>query len=168
MTIAANRLLVSMPTMTDPNFSRTVVALIEHTPEDGAVGVIVNRPTDIAVTEHLPWLHGAVSDPGVVFVGGPVQREVAIGVHRTADGSPAIVEDLENPPPGPLRVFSGYSGWGAGQLERELEENAWVVVDQNRGDAFDPDPATLWERVLRRQAGVVAMLASYPIDLSSN
>lgn len=168
MTIAAKRLLVAMPTMMDPNFSRTVIALIEHSADEGAIGVIVNRPTDIDVTEHLPWLQGAVCDPGTVFVGGPVQREVAIGLHRSPDGSPAIVEDLESPPPGPLRVFSGYSGWGAGQLESELEEDTWVVVDQEPDDAFDPEPATLWSRVLRRQAGVVAMLASYPIDLSSN
>lgn len=168
MIVAPKRLLVAMPTMLDPNFSRTVIALIEHSPEEGAIGVIVNRPTDIDVAEHLPWLRGAVCDPGRVFIGGPVQREVAIGIHRSADGGPAIVEDLENPPPGALRVFSGYSGWGAGQLESELEEDAWVIVDQERDDAFDSEPATLWSRVLRRQTGVVAMLASYPIDLSSN
>lgn len=168
MNISPRHLLVAVPTMVDPNFSRTVIAILDYSQEDGAVGVVINRPTDIDVTEHLPWLRDAVCRPEVVFIGGPVQREVAIGIHRSADGLLGIVEDLGSPPPGPLRVFSGYSGWESGQLESELDEDAWVVVNQERDDAFDPEPATLWGRVLRRQAGVVAMLANYPIDLSSN
>lgn len=168
MIVQAGRLLVATPTLTDPNFSRTVIAILEHTPEDGTVGVIVNRPTDIDVLDHLSWLDGAVTDPAVVFIGGPVRREVAVGVVRDGQGVPAIVEDLDDPPAGPLRIFSGYSGWGAGQLEAELAEDAWVVIDSEPTDTFDPDPHTLWRRVLRRQDGKIAMLATYPTDLSSN
>lgn len=166
--IRAGSLLVATPTLRDPNFSRTVIAILEHSADDGTVGVIVNRPTDIDVVEHLPWLDGVVSDPGVVFIGGPVRREVAVGVIQGDRRLPEIVEDLDDPPAGPLRIFSGYSGWGSGQLESELAEDAWVVVDSEPGDPFDHDPQTLWRRVLRRQDGKIAMLATYPPDLSSN
>ncbi len=168
MTIRAGSLLVATPSLTDPNFSRTVIAILEHTSEDGTVGVIVNRPTDIDVVDHLPWLDGAVSEPGVVFIGGPVRREVAVGVALNDLGLPVLVEDLDDPPVGPLRIFSGYSGWGVGQLEGELADDAWVVVDAEPDDTFDQDPRTLWSRVLRRQDGYIAMLATYPADLSSN
>ena len=168
MTDLAGRLLVATPTLSDPNFSRSVVAVLEHDAAEGSVGVIVNRPTDIDVVDYLPWLEDVTCRPPVVFVGGPVQREIAIGVHRVHDAGPAIVEDLEDPPGAPLRVFSGYAGWGAGQLEAELDEGSWIVAEQETSDAFDPDPATLWRRVLQRQRGPVAMLATYPLDLSSN
>ena len=168
MTDLADRLLVATPSLGDPNFSRSVVAILEHDPGEGSVGVIVNRPTDIDVVDYLPWLDDVTCRPPVVFVGGPVQREIAIGVHRSEAGSPAIVEDLDAPPAAPLRVFSGYAGWGGGQLEAELEEGSWIVAEQEPSDAFDPEPETLWSRVLRRQRGPVAMLATYPLDLSSN
>ncbi len=167
------RLLVAAPTLVDPNFRRTVVLMLQHD-DEGAVGVVLNRPSTEAVGEHLPAWEESLAAPPVVFVGGPVQPEVAIGLVEGGDGSPVVdgveVADLAaEPPPGVrARIFSGYAGWGPGQLESELEVDAWIVVDARAQDVFDPAPEGLWPRILRRQKGMVRMLATYPIDPALN
>jgi putative transcriptional regulator len=161
----------------DPNFFKTVVFVLQHDSE-GAVGVVLNRPSEELVESHLPEWARRLEDPPLVFVGGPVDPAVAIGVVRsdrsaepTALGGVGMVDLAGDPaagPPGPVRVFSGYAGWGAGQLEAELEEGAWLVVRAEPDDIFTRDPALLWSMVLRRQGGRIAMLATYPLDPSMN
>ena len=169
----AGRLLVAAPTLIDPNFYRTVVLMLQHD-EEGAVGVVLNRPSDEEVAAHLPDWSGALAVPPVVFVGGPVQPEVAIGLVDTEGESSVLggvgVADLAAGPPDGVRarIFSGYAGWGPGQLEAELDERAWIVVEADQGDVFDSDPERLWSRVLRRQPGILRMLATYPIDPALN
>jgi len=176
----SGRLLVSNPEMRDPNFYRTVVLLFEHG-EDGAFGTVLNRPTDESAGEHLPdWAH-LLADPPVVFVGGPVRNEIAVGVAEWSevdevegDGlfSGVGFIDLTDPPdpespPHQVRVFSGYSGWDAGQLEVELAIDSWFILEPIVEDVFG-DPADLWSRVLRRQPGRLSLYAQYPHDLSAN
>lgn len=161
--------------MLDPNFWRSVVLICEHN-EDGALGLIINRPSDAEVFDYLPgWTHLA-AEPSVVFQGGPVQPAVAVGLARTSGSSipggteivgglalfdlgsdPAHTEGIET-----LRVFSGYSGWEAGQLEDEIASGGWFVVPGGVEDGFSEHPGDLWQAVLRRQGGWLAVYANYP------
>jgi putative transcriptional regulator len=180
MASTARQLLVSVPTLDDPNFFRSVVFVIEHTVE-GAVGLVLNQPTDARLDDALPDWADLAAPPAVAFVGGPVQQhEAVIGLARVArvedsDGwqpllgrigtvdlgrAPAdIRNDLEA-----VRVFAGYSGWGPDQLDDELARGGWFVVDAAPDDLLTPDPASLWRVVLRRQGGDVAVSANYPLD----
>ncbi|MFI5807786.1 YqgE/AlgH family protein [Streptomyces sp. NPDC051561] len=185
------RLLVATPALADPNFDRAVVLVIDH---DGAgtLGVVLNRPTAVGVEQILaPWaeLTGA---PGVVFRGGPVGQDSALGVAVVPGGAAGVREgaagpvgwrpvhgaiglvDLDAPPEllaaalGSLRIFAGYAGWGPGQLEDELTDGAWYVVESEPGDVSSPQPEGLWRAVLRRQRSGLAMIATYPDDPSLN
>jgi putative transcriptional regulator len=177
------RLLVATPVIGDDNFDRTVVLVLEHGP-DGALGLVLNRPTDVAVLDPLPEWSGLAAQPSVVFVGGPVEQTAAIALAHAGTGdvgeawSPIIDRigtlDLSRDPAdlGPavqqVRVFAGYAGWGPGQLEGELGLDAWIVCDVEPGDVLGDDPDTLWRRVLRRQGGDLALLSYCPADPSSN
>ena len=178
----AGRLLVATPLIADPTFERTVVLLLAHGPE-GAFGVVLNRPTDTPLAEVVPeWTHHACA-PGVVFLGGPVSRDsllalgrsAAVGAHTQARifGDCAAV-DLEHPPEDggmpweQIRVFAGSAGWAPRQIEDELAEGAWWVVDAEPADVTSTDPDRQWSAVLRRQRGEVAWFANHPEDPSAN
>lgn len=178
-------LLVAAPQLTDPNFHRTVVLVLEHD-ANGSVGLVLNRPAATSVSAILPqWgLGGVLADPPVVFVGGPVAPDAAIGLARVIGGAAPGAgtgllgeHDLVDLAAGPdeqersvrqLRVFVGYAGWGPGQLQAECRSGAWFVVRAEEGDLLSPEPQELWRRVLRRQPGRLAMLASFPIDPAVN
>ncbi len=173
-TSLAGQLLVAMPGMVDPNFKRTVVLVIEHTPE-GAFGLVLNRPTKADLLEHLPGWWSVAAGPRVVFLGGPVGEGTGLGVARGTgarplESWPAVGEiqivDLDSEPHVnselEARIFSGYSGWGPGQLESELEANGWFVVDSHPDDVFASHPENLWQEVLRRAGGRHAFFSTYP------
>jgi putative transcriptional regulator len=176
----ARRLLVSIPTLHDPNFFRSVVFMIEHT-EEGALGLVLNQPTEARVDTVLESWAPYAAPPAVAFVGGPVQQhEAVIGlarigtVHTGGDEAwqPLIgrvgTVDLGRDPADAradieaVRIFAGYSGWGPSQLEGELEAGGWFVVDARPDDLLTSDPASLWRTVLRRQGGDLAVSANYP------
>ena len=146
--------------------------------QEGAVGVVLNRPSAEWVTEYLPEWAPRLEEPAVVFVGGPVEPAVAIGVVRnvisaqpTSLSEVGMIDLAEDPAAvaaGPVRVFSGYAGWGAGQLEAELAEGAWMVVPALADDVFTERPLDLWTKVLQRQGGSLALMATYPSDPSMN
>jgi putative transcriptional regulator len=175
--------LVATPLLGDPNFERTVILVLEHT-EEGAVGVVLNRPSTIEFVDPLPDWYGFAAYPPVVFVGGPVGEGSAIGLARarhpeTTDGFTRVVGDLGTVDltlaPGQVpvgieevRVFSGYAGWGEGQLEGEIEDRAWWVVAAEQDDAMCATPERLWRSVLRRQTNRLALFANFPVDASSN
>jgi len=168
-------LLVAAPTLTDPNFRRTVVLLAEHG-EGGAMGLVLNRPTDTPVADALPDLAGLAGANETVYLGGPVALESVLAVAEVED--PADASELVLGHVGFVqepdvtvrrgRVFVGYAGWTAGQLEAELEEEAWFVLPAEPDDVFAPDPDELWSDVLRRQGGPYAVLALMPPDPSLN
>ena len=176
----AGRLLVASPSLLDPNFYRTVVYIAEHG-EAGALGLVLNRPTDAPVDDHLPDWAPAVSSPAVVFVGGPVSNEIAVGLARAPGTPPAEWLPIEgsglvdlSAGPGALggvdalRIFSGYSGWVEGQLEVELATDSWFVVPALPSDLYSEHPTTLWRDVLARQPGRLAFYADFPEDPSAN
>jgi putative transcriptional regulator len=179
------RLLVAAPVMQDPNFDHTVILVLEHG-QEGALGIVLNRPTDADVFSALPRWESLAAEPTVIFVGGPVSPSAAICLARAADGGAWEAEgwkplfhglgtvDLERDPEDlgmpveRMRVFAGYAGWGPGQLDDEIEEGAWFVLDALPGDALSAEPTTLWEAVLRRQGGQLAIVANFPSDPSLN
>lgn len=177
------RLLVATPSLNDPNFARTVVLSLEHA-DDGAVGVVLNRPSATDLADPLPGWQRLATDPRVVFVGGPVSPDAAICLARSWPdelveayqpliGSLGTVDLSADPDDvagalAAIRVFVGYAGWGPGQVEDEIESGAWFVVDAHPDDALSPDPDLLWETVLRRQHGTLAMFANFPTNPSMN
>ncbi len=180
---ARHRLLVSLPRLTDANFSRTVVYLLEHN-EDGAFGLVLNRPTDHPLSHALAMWSAHLAAPGVLFEGGPVQQDGFVGIARI-DGTPdneswapigngLATIDLALPPDGlrdrlgVVRVFRGYAGWGPGQLDDELDLDAWLVAEPTDSDLFTGAPAALWRNVLARQPGRLAWLADFPDDILLN
>lgn len=176
--VARGRLLVASPQLSDPHFDRTVVLVLEHD-EDGTVGLVLNRPTEVPVAEVLASWGRQAAPPAVVFTGGPVSPEVAVGLARRPDGVAdwePVVDDvglveLSDEQAGgalPGRVFAGYAGWGPGQLAGELAAGAWFVVDGRGDDVIGEEPESLWRRVLRRQPGALRMLATFPADPADN
>jgi len=176
------RLLVASPQLLDPNFLRTVILVLEHN-DEGALGVVLNRPSKMELTESLGGWVRLAAEPAVVHVGGPVSPNAALALGRgpqeAAPGWQPLFDgfgtvDLNFDPDdlcpgvGALRVFAGYSGWGGGQLEEEMATSAWMVVDVAESDTASPEPARLWRAVLRRQGSALRVLASYPVHPSLN
>jgi putative transcriptional regulator len=174
------QLLIASPGLVDPNFRRAVVLVVAHD-DEGAVGLVLNRPTEAEVAEAVPPLE-PLFDPGdLVSVGGPVQPEAVCVLAEWDDpeeagtivfddvglmaGDTAVDEVL--PATRRRRVFAGYAGWGAGQLEIELEEPSWIMADARVEDVFG-EPRDLWAEVLRRKGGPYSLLATMPEDPSLN
>lgn len=171
------------PALADSNFDRAVVLILSHD-DDGALGVVVNKPSEVPVDDVLPGWSTLVSAPDVVFQGGPVSLDSALGLVAIDDGDEPLgvrrvrdslgVVDLDTPTEivqpaiSAMRVFAGYAGWAPGQLEAEIEDDAWYVLDSEPADAFRPDAGDLWAAVLRRQTGPLALVASYPRDPKLN
>lgn len=179
------RLLVATPALLDPHFDHTVVLLLDHD-EDGSLGVVLNRPTGVGVATVLADWADQVVGPPVVFEGGPVSPDAALALAFLTGDGPADpvgfrrlfgstgVMDLDTPPElldprvTGLRIFAGYAGWGSGQLEAEVEEGSWHVLDSAAGDPFCPHPERLWAEVLRRQPGSLAWASTRPVDPTLN
>jgi len=179
------RLLVATPPLDDPNFDRTVIFMLEHH-DEGAIGVVINHPTDESLDESLDRWEELQASPGAVFRGGPVDTGALIAlafakapITTTSDElspvsgyvasadlttDPALVAAVVNS----VRVFRGYAGWGPGQLDGEIGAGAWLVLDSEPQDVFAAAPDNLWRTVLRRQGGRLAWLAEAPDDLATN
>ncbi|MBA2956199.1 YqgE/AlgH family protein [Nocardioides sp. MAH-18] len=181
-------LLVATPALVDPNFIDSVVLLLDAD-DDGALGVVLNRPSGVPVGEVLESWGDVVADPEVLFHGGPVGTDGALAVallrdpddvpvgFRAVDGAvdgrlglvdlDTPVELIEGSLDG-LRIFAGYAGWGAAQLDGEIEEGSWYVVPVEPSDPFRIDTADLWRDVLRRQPGELAWHSTRPFDPELN
>jgi putative transcriptional regulator len=174
-------LLIAGPDLLDPNFRRTVVLVGEHG-EEGAMGLVLNRPSLITVEEAVPPLAGIAAEAELVYVGGPVQPQAIVVLGEFGDvaeaaalvlGSigflPGELEGAEDVPSlARARVFAGYAGWGPGQLDEELAESSWIVEPALPEDVFTDDPDGLWSAVLRRKGGPFTVLALMPPDPSVN
>jgi len=182
MTMLRGRLLVATPMIGAGPFWRSVVYLLDHD-EEGSLGVIVNRPLNALVADLLPDWGDVVASPVHLFDGGPVGSDAALAVGVVRDGlvptgwhqmsAHVGLVDLDGPVPdadqfAAIRVFAGYAGWGAGQLDGEIAEGSWFVADATDADLSSSSPATLWHDVLRRQSGDVRLLSTFPPDPDFN
>ena len=174
------QLLVASPGLLDPNFRRTVVLVVAHD-DDGAVGIVLNRRSETEVADAVPELTDIAVPDVVVSVGGPVQSEAVLVLAEWDDAAAAgsIVfgdvglmgaeAELERVAAATrrVRIFAGYAGWTAGQLEAELAEPSWILEDADAEDVFGDDP-DLWGTVLRRKGGAYKLIATMPDDPSLN
>jgi putative transcriptional regulator len=174
-TTLRGRLLVAAPALRDPNFVRSVILIAEHG-EGGAMGVVLNRPSETSVGEAVPELASLSAEDDPVYVGGPVAMDSVLAlaeVDDPEDASELVLGDVgfvQDPDVIARRgrIFVGYAGWSAGQIEAELEEETWIVVPAEVDDVFSDEPDALWSAVLRRQGGPLALLATMPPDPSLN
>ena len=174
------QLLVASPALLDPNFRRTVVLVTEHS-DDGAAGLVLNRPSLVEVAAAVPQLEELVDEDEQVWVGGPVQPEAVLVLGEFIDPGDAAVPLFESlgfpsldepeeivPATTRRRVFAGYAGWGAGQLEEEIANEDWILEPALADDAFTADPDELWSDVLRRKGGIYELVARMPENPSLN
>lgn len=177
MTSLRGHLLIATPQLVDPNFRRTVVLIGEHG-DQGAMGVVLNRPSGITVEDAVPPLGSLTDEGSLVYVGGPVQEDAVIVLAEFAEPERAasivfsdvgfVPGEIDDPADlGELpraRVYAGYAGWGPQQLESELAESAWIVAPARADDVFTTEPDVLWRTALRRLGGSAAMIALLPDD----
>ena len=167
-------LLIAAPSLFD-YFRRTVILVLEHN-EEGAMGVVLNRPSETTVGEAVSTLASLADDEELVRLGGPVSPESVVALGEFDDPTQAAnavagslgLLDPDEPDPSlrRLRVYAGYAGWGPGQLESEIEDGAWIVESLDPEDPFrDGD---LWADALQRKGGGYSLLATMPADPSLN
>jgi putative transcriptional regulator len=181
MESARGNLLIAGPALLDPNFWRTVVLVIEHT-DEGALGLVLNRPSETTVGEAVPQLEELVDLEEQLYIGGPVQPSSVIVLAEFEDATDAALiafddigvlgkgASLDDVSAGVRtgRAFVGHAGWGPGQLDSELERGDWILEPARREDAFAGDPSELWPGVLTRKGGSYALIARMPPDPSVN
>lgn len=179
------QLLVATPTLEDGHFRRSVVLILDHD-DDGALGVILNRPTQVGVGDVLPSWAETVTAPAGLYEGGPVATDSALAVGllaadpvdeplgwRRMYGRIGLV-DLDAPSAvvhsalAGMRIYAGYSGWASNQLEAEIEDGSWLVLGSSDSDVLYASPETLWHDVLRRQDSNLRLLSTYPDDPTQN
>lgn len=179
----SGKLLVATPLIGDGNFERTVVLMLAHQ-EEGAAGVVLNRPSRMLVSDALPQWAPHLAPPPTMFIGGPVSNESVVALARVReepDGEwwgpvlglvgtldldtdvDIVAEALDG-----VRLFAGYAGWSPGQLEDEIESGAWFVVEADPADLLTEDPGDLWPAVLARQPSPISWFAHYPTHPSHN
>jgi putative transcriptional regulator len=175
------QLLIAGPDLQDPNFWRTVVLVVEHS-DAGALGLVLNRPSESRVCEAVPQLTRLADPEDEVLVGGPVGQSAVIVLADFEDPDEAALIAFDSvgvlaggSPTDQLgagvrraRVFAGHSGWGPGQLDGELERGDWILEPARYSDAFTEQPAELWSQVLERKGGSYALVARMPLDPSLN
>ena len=177
----AGQLLLASPALLDPNFRRSVVLIGVHS-QEGALGVVLNRPSSVTVGEAVPALEAAVAGQEPVYVGGPVQPGSVVLLAEFLDpdpagmlvvgriGFPAADADLEQLANATARrrVFAGFAGWGEGQLDAEVDDGDWIAHSALPEDVFTDVPGELWSAVLARKGGSYALMARMPLDPSMN
>ena len=172
--LAPGKLLVAARNLPDPNFGESVVLLVDVN-EQGAMGIIVNRPTDLALTEILPGREQP-APAGTVYFGGPVQVSGVLALlrsERARSDCRKVFDDVylvtargvldemlgTGAGPGRFRIYAGYAGWGAGQLQKEVAQGGWHVLDGHPDVVFDPEPESVWQRQIRRTDELLAQSA---------
>jgi putative transcriptional regulator len=177
----AGKLLLAAPSLRDPNFARTVVLVGAHS-EEGAMGVVLNRRAGVTVGEAVPQLQSVVDEDERVYVGGPVQPQSVVLLVEFVEepsagvlllgriGFPSAETDLDELGQATTRarVYAGYAGWSAAQLDAEVENGDWITQAPLPEDVFTEDPDGLWSEVLTRMGGSYALLARMPLDPSVN
>jgi len=183
--LAAGKLLVARRSLQDPNFAETVILLVEHSDDEGTVGLILNRQTKIPVSRLSKEIEGAKGRSEPLYLGGPVQTEGVMALVRSRaklEEAKHVLADIymissksslektisSNSASSSLRLYLGYAGWDAGQLEWEMGMDAWDVLPANAAVVFDAHPETLWTRLVEQQELQMARSSrSRPVILAS-
>lgn len=171
-------ILISEPFLGDENFERTVILICEHN-EEGTLGFVLNRPTNITFDSVIPEIEKFSE---LLYIGGPVQQDSLHFLYRNKeyiDGSVKVADNLywggnyeellilittKAINPGDFRFFLGYSGWGEGQLEEEMKNNSWIIAEPSVNELFDTEATELWRVILKGMGGKYKMYSNYPID----
>jgi putative transcriptional regulator len=175
------QLLIATPMIEDPNFRRTVVLIAEHS-DEGAMGIVLNRPSEAPVSDAAPELEPFVDDGAAVHEGGPVQPMAVVVLAEFVEPDPEavlVIDTVGFLPAGAdldsllantvrARVFAGYAGWGPGQLEGEIAREDWILGNAVTAEIFTEAPDRLWGGALERKGGTYALLARMPEDPSLN
>ncbi len=185
----AGNFLISETDLIDPNFFRTVVLITDHG-EEGAFGLVVNRSAGVYMQDILPSFSGSSAGTIPVYVGGPVEQQYLFLLHDGLDGVD-VPDPAVSPVPGvifqPLtetiaealnhhqnlskkniHVFAGYSGWGPGQLEHEIEEDAWLTIPASPEIVFHPNPANGWKDAMSKKGDLYRIIAQTGFKPSMN
>ena len=176
-------LLISQPFLGDPNFERSVLVLCRHSPEEGAFGLVLTRltPATLGQVLDLPLGEAGPSAALPLYVGGPVQPDTLHFLHQHADLPGAqplgqsvywtgdfnqLISLIDSGAilPETVRLFVGYSGWSAGQLEEEIERGSWIRQPASAGKVFTLESDTFWQGILREKGGRFRALSNYPLD----
>ncbi|NLG47621.1 YqgE/AlgH family protein [Gordonia sp. (in: high G+C Gram-positive bacteria)] len=184
--VTAGSLLIASTGLTGPTFARTVIYVIEHDAQ-GTLGVVLNRMSDAAVFNVLPAWAELAARPRAVFVGGPVGTSSALclGVAKTGVDvgaqpklhqvlGPVAMVDLDADPEDlaqiltGVRIFAGYAGWDAGQLDEEISEGSWIVTQSLPTDLLSEPSVDIWQHVLRRQPWPLPLLSTFPLRPEEN
>jgi len=175
----AGSLLIAHPNMLDPNFRRTVLFISAHDPEDGAIGVIINRPLEKSVADLVTETPPENLADVPVFFGGPVgnnqlmlaafewHKEEGLKLNQHSLGGDLVASQMSGTLP-PVFAFLGYAGWSAGQLEAEMKQNAWIVQKPSRNALKSERLSRLWFDIMNRLGPWYRMLAAAPDDPSLN
>jgi putative transcriptional regulator len=179
--LGAGKLLVASKDLNDPNFAKTVVLLINYDGE-GVMGLIINRRSEVPLSKVFEDVKEANGHPDPVYAGGPVEKTSALALirsraklddaeHLFADVNLVAKEGLlrktlaSGAESSKFRVYLGYAGWAMSQLENEVEVGAWYVFPADAGAVFDPNPDSLWSRMIRKAEERVAQ-GSSPVMLN--
>jgi putative transcriptional regulator len=176
--ITKGSILISEPYLGDSNFERTVVLVCEHN-EQGTFGYILNKPTAIEIASVIRDLDNF---PLNLYIGGPVSQDSVHFIHRSRYHLEGAMEIQENVYwggdfdamkimiqqgkilPEEIRFFIGYSGWGEGQLLREIDNKSWIISTASAEDIFETEPENFWRSILKNMGGRFKALSNYPID----
>jgi putative transcriptional regulator len=164
--LEAGKFLVASRGLGDPNFAETVVLLLKFDEEEGALGIIVNRRTDVPLSRVFESIKTAKDRTDAVYLGGPVEPGSVLALLKSSTkvedasriltgifliaGKALLEKAAAEAPPGSFHVYLGYAGWSAGQLEHEVELGGWRVLPADAATVFDPDPDSVWEKLIRR------------------
>lgn len=182
--VSRGTFLVAAPQLKDPNFRQTVVLICEHG-SGGSLGLVINRRTDQHIAEILPQATGLHEKAGFVYVGGPVQKDNLLILHRMGlevpesrpifdgvclGGDLVTLEEAftRGEEDGLVRVYMGYAGWAPGQLQFELATGSWLVLPADMKMVFARDPLSIWPTILRAQGGAFTLYATMPPDPALN
>ena len=176
--LAIGKLLVASRDLGDPNFAKTVILLVHYDEEKGAVGLVINKRTDVPISRVFHDLKEAGSRKDPVYIGGPVELNSVLALLKSAkkpDGADRVFSDVylisdrdlltktlaSSAEATVFHTYIGYAGWQTGQLEHEVELGAWHILPADAGTVFHADPDSVWERMIRRTELQIARLLTY-------
>ncbi len=176
--LAVGRLLVAGRDLGDPNFSKTVILLVHYNEDQGTVGLVINKRTDVTISKVFHDLKEASGRNDLVYIGGPVQLDSVLALLKSSskpEGANRVFGDVylisskdllartmaSRAEAAVFHTYIGYAGWSAGQLEHEVELGAWHVMPADAGTVFHSDPDAVWEHLIRRTETQIARLLIY-------